>query len=234
MTKAAILIDGGYFLKRLPAIRKDIDTTNAGEVARSIKQLIRGHLEQLNRYCESPHYINLLYRGFYYDAPPYEGKLHTPILRRSIDFKKSQQAKFRKELFHSLHRLQNLAVRLGKIRKAPVFPWALKPETLKNILRGKIKLNELTDDDFTVALRQKGVDMRIGMDIAAITLKRQANVIVLISGDTDFVPAAKFARREGVRFILDTLRNEVSPDLSKYIDGLQCGFYNSRPRDYDQ
>ncbi|MCY3544387.1 MAG: NYN domain-containing protein [Chloroflexi bacterium] len=33
--------------------------------------------------------------------------------------------------------------------------------------------------------------MRIGLDIASITLKRQADTIVLVSGDSDFVPAAK-------------------------------------------
>ncbi len=42
MTKAAILIDGGYFLKRLPAVRKGIDTTDVGAVSSSIEQLIEG------------------------------------------------------------------------------------------------------------------------------------------------------------------------------------------------
>ena len=29
MSKAAILVDGGYFLKRLPATRPDVDQTSA-------------------------------------------------------------------------------------------------------------------------------------------------------------------------------------------------------------
>jgi len=49
MIKVAILIDGGYLLKRLPAVRPDIDVTNAESVAKSIEQLVRGHLEQLNK-----------------------------------------------------------------------------------------------------------------------------------------------------------------------------------------
>ena len=72
--------------------------------------------------------------------------------------------------------------------------------------------NELTDTDFSPALRQKGVDMRIGLDIASITLKRQANVILLVAGDADFVPGAKLARREGVHFILDPLWQNVPED----------------------
>ena len=70
-------------------------------------------------------------------------------------------------------------------------------------------------------LRQKGVDMRIGLDIASITLKRQASTIILVAGDADFVPAAKLARREGVQFILDPLWQSVSNDLFEHIDGLQ-------------
>ena len=34
-------------------------------------------------------------------------------------------------------------------------------------------------------------------DVASLTLKKQANTIVLVAGDSDFVPAAKLARREG-------------------------------------
>ena len=73
--------------------------------------------------------------------------------------------------------------------------------------------------------------MRIGLDIASITLKRQANIIVLVSGDADFVPAAKLARREGVQFLLDPLWQDVSPDLFEHIDGLRSGFPRPRGRD---
>ncbi len=65
--------------------------------------------------------------------------------------------------------------------------------------------------------------MRIGVDIASIALKRQARTIVLVSGDSDFVPAAKLARREGVEIILDPLWQSVNEDLYEHIDGLQSG-----------
>ncbi len=66
--------------------------------------------------------------------------------------------------------------------------------------------------------------MRIGIDITSIVLKRQASVIILISGDADFVPAAKLARREGARVILDPLWRKVSHDLYEHIDGVHSGF----------
>jgi len=62
--------------------------------------------------------------------------------------------------------------------------------------------------------------MRIGLDIASVTLKKQADTIVLVAGDSDFVPAAKLARREGVEFILDPMRQSIREDLFEHIDGL--------------
>ncbi len=51
----------------------------------------------------------------------------------------------------------------------------------------------------SLELRQKGVDMRIGLDIASMTLKRQVDTIVLVTGDSDFVPAAKLSLHCGLR-----------------------------------
>ena len=62
--------------------------------------------------------------------------------------------------------------------------------------------------------------MKIGLDIAALSIKRMVSQIILISGDSDFVPAAKTARREGIDFILDPMWNPIDPDLYVHIDGL--------------
>ena len=115
-------------------------------------------------------------------------------------------------------------MRLGEVRKDLERSWILKPDAQKNLLEGKIAVRDLNDENFSPALRQKGVDMRIGLDIASITLKRQADIIILVSGDADFVPAAKLARREGVQFILDPLWQNISRDLYEHIDGLRSGF----------
>ncbi|CAM5206424.1 hypothetical protein OURE66S_01060 [Oligella ureolytica] len=42
----------------------------------------------------------------------------------------------------------------------------------------------------------------------------------MIAGDSDFVPAAKLARVNGVDFILDAMRNPIEPSLFEHIDGL--------------
>jgi uncharacterized LabA/DUF88 family protein len=46
-----------------------------------------------------------------------------------------------------------------------------------------------------------GCDMKIGLDIAWIALKKVADILVLVTGDSDFVPVMKFARKEGMRSI---------------------------------
>jgi len=229
MIKVAILIDGGYFLRRLPAVRPDIKMTDVESVAKSIGQLVKGHLEQLNKIHQAPHYLQLLYRCFYYDAKPYDQKAHHPVSKRPFDYAKSKQAQFRNDLFECLRNRPNFAVRLGEVRANKDRRWMLKADKQACLLDGKVAFSELVDEDFVPALRQKGVDMRIGIDIASMTLKRQADTIVLVSGDADFVPAAKLARREGARFILDPLWQKVSPELFEHIDLLRSGFF--KPRD---
>lgn len=52
-------------------------------------------------------------------------------------------------------------------------------------------------------------------------IKKQVDQIILISGDSDFIPAAKLARREGIDIILDPMKQHVKPDLNKYVDGVR-------------
>jgi len=106
----------------------------------------------------------------------------------------------------------------------------LGPEQIETAKRLQKRWSELEDDDVTLDLRQKGVDMRIGLDIAALTLKRFVSTVVLVSGDSDFVPAAKLARREGMQFILDPLWQSINDDLFEHIDGLQSGLPKPKPK----
>ena len=85
----------------------------------------------------------------------------------------------------------------------------------------KVDIDELKDEDFFYDLKQKGVDIKIGIDIAALAYKRLVEQIILVSGDCDFVPAAKETRREGIDFILDPMWNPIRPSLFEHIDGLK-------------
>ena len=96
----------------------------------------------------------------------------------------------------------------------------LHPEITKELLSGKKKLEDLKEDDVYMEIRQKGIDMKIGVDISSLALKKLVDTIILVAGDADFVPAAKLARREGIDFILHPMFAHIDPDLFEHIDGL--------------
>ena len=230
MTRVAILIDGGYFMRRLPRVQPKIDVSDPVVACTAVKRLITSHLTRVNKVARAAHPRSLLYRAFYYDAPPFMKKTQLPISGKPFDFSKSPQAKFHLFLHESLRRTSNLAVRLGELRDQKGAMWELHPRVLKELLAKKRGFDTLTDDDFRPTFRQKAVDMRIGLDIASITLKKQADIIILVAGDSDFVPAAKLARREGLKVILDPLWQDPSAALFEHIDGVYSGFPNpNRP-----
>lgn len=222
MSKIAILIDGGYFLKRLSTVCPDVAPNDPKAVTKAIAKLVYKHLESHRRLTGSSHVRSDLYRVFYYDAKPYLGKAQYPVSKKPIDYAKTDEAIFRLGLYDELRRSPNTAVRLGNVIRER--SWIMREKAQKDILTGVRKVDDLTDDDFYPGLRQKAVDMRIGLDISSLTLKKQVETIVLVAGDADFVPAAKLARREGVRIVLDPLWRSVSEDLFEHIDRLYSGF----------
>lgn len=222
MTKVAVLIDGGFFLKRLPTVQPELDRADAVAVSGTLQKLVENHLRRIHRHHQAKTHWELLYRAFYYDANPLTQKAQRPISRTAVDYARSESARFRNDLFAALRRAPNFAVRLGETYAER--QWVLRESTQKDLIAGRRDWASVTDEDFSTGIRQKAVDMRLGLDFASITLKRQASIIVLVTGDSDFVPAAKLARREGVRVVLDALWQQVKPELHEHIDGLYSGF----------
>ncbi len=209
--RTAILVDGGFFLKRYRSINK-IKKLEPEKTANDLWEMCLKHLKQAKG--EEYH----LYRIFYYDCLPYEKKQHNPLTGKSIDFSKTDQYKFQIAFFEELKKKRKVALRLGVLEDRN--RWIIKPSKTKDLLKRKITLDDLTEDDVQFDFIQKRVDIKIGLDIASITLKKQVDQIILISGDSDFVPAAKLARREGVDFLLDPMWNPIKPHLFEHIDGL--------------
>lgn len=254
--RIAILIDGGFFLRRLPKLVSANRCDSPDKIATCVRDMCRNHIKTLTGSGDS-RWQKHVYRIFFYDAEPYDGKAHHPIDNRPIDFGKSDVAKDRRALFDQLRKERKLALRLGKVTRD--HDWAIVPSLTKKLLRTRQSLNLLDQlavpedgDDASINLpltadearnlialrdlwqsldgrcvkygfRQKGVDMRIGLDITTLTLKKQVDTIILVSGDSDFVPAAKLSRREGIEFILDPLWQQINADLFEHIDGLQSG-----------
>ena len=208
--RTAIFVDGGFYRKRAYYL---FGEKSAADRAKELHDYCYLHLKSKyeNRY---------LYRIFYYDCPPIGKNAYHPLLKRSINLGKSDEFIWANDFYKELKHQRKFALRMGKISESQIF-YNLKFEATKKLLNGAITVDQLTTADFFINIEQKGVDMKIGVDISSLAYKKQVNQIILISGDSDFVPAAKQARREGIDFILDPMGAPIKDDLYEHIDGIQ-------------
>jgi uncharacterized LabA/DUF88 family protein len=132
-----------------------------------------------------------VFRVLYYDCAPYAGTVKLPVSGTPYTFSGSD--KWLEELACK----DQFAVRRGvlkfrgyKPKRTPVNP-----------------AGPLTDADFNPDFEQKGVDMRLGLDIAAYSSNRAVDRIILVTNDTDCVPAMKYGRKSGLQVIIVELPN---------------------------
>lgn len=192
MKKTAILIDAEWF--RI-GLQKALGN-RLGHAGVTADVMYRNALLALNSDEE-------LYRLFYYDCPPYSGKETNPISKAAVDF--SSQSKFysRSRFLNEMAAKDYVAMRLGMIRPGG---WTLTERWVKKTLNSNQPMQSPQAQDVYFNLEQKGVDMRLGIDVATLALKQQVERIIVISGDTDMIPAIKLARREGVQVVLVALQ----------------------------
>ena len=152
-----------------------------------------------------------LLRVYFYDGPPVSGTKRNPLGGKAFSF----EGPFRtlnQRLQDSLAVPPDFAVRRGET----VFRgWRLRSDSLSEIARVP---RMLVPEDLAPHIEQKGVDLRIGLDVALLSVKRIVDKIVLVSGDSDLVPTMKLARREGLWVYLDTMGHETRPSLIEHAD----------------
>lgn len=209
--KTAILVDGGFYRRRAQIV---LGSVSAQKRAAELNDYCKLHL---NSHGEN----NELYRVFYYDCPPTAKRIFHPFLQKQVDLSKSNLFIWMNQFLNELKRKRKFAIRLGKLAEEQAH-YTIRPEIVKKLCNKMLAFSDLTETDFYIEVEQKGVDMKIGLDIASLAYKRQVEQIILISGDSDFVSAAKLARREGIDFILDPLGAPIKPDLFEHIDGLRA------------
>lgn len=199
--KVVFAIDGWFMRKRIYQLKAFYYT------GPKIREYCLKHLEA----------DDYLYRIFYYDTEPLEKKGHNPLTKKHIDFGMTKVANEQRVLLESIKKTPNFALRLGKT----VWQnneWVLHSEKLKALLNGKILVNDLREEDIRPVIKQKAVDMKLGLDITEIALRRLADLLVIITGDADIVPVLKCARRNGMQVLLDPLWNPVKADLQEHVD----------------
>ena len=134
----------------------------------------------------------------YYDCAPYAGEIPHPKTGLPIKF-------------------------LGQDITAQL---AVRP--LFAVRRGVLKFRGWTpgdNGDMKPVFAQKGVDMRIGLDIADIAHQRQADRILICTDDADMTPALKVCRRRGMQVVLinplGRKKMKLNSELVVHSDGVR-------------
>jgi len=144
-----------------------------------------------------------IFRVLYYDCAPYAGTVSLPVSGNTYTFAGSDawlSELARKDLFAV--RRGVLKFRGYKPKQTPVNP-----------------VGPPTDADFDPDFEQKGVDMRMGLDIATYSANRCIDRIVLVTNDTDCVPAMKHGRKSGLQTVIVELPNgKPAPELLMHAD----------------
>lgn len=198
--KTVLLLDGGFVKKKIQA-RTKIFPKHSDVLMLCDEIMGKPRLQGRE-----------LLRVYYYDAPPLDGTAVNPLDGTTVDFAVTAQAAQNRALLDSLELQPDFAVRRGALVQSG---WKLGKSALRNLPKsgGSITARDLVPD-----ICQKGVDIRIGLDIASIALKGFAEILVLVTGDSDFVPPMKFARKEGMRVYLECLGHPVKRELKAHAD----------------
>ena len=97
-----------------------------------------------------------------------------------------------------------------------------KQESFLNSLEDEpnfeVRLGLIQKNDHDV-YRQKQVDVWMAVDIVRLSLKRIVDHLIIITGDSDFIPAVKVAKEEGIKVHLwHAERKDTSKDLRRLCD----------------
>jgi uncharacterized LabA/DUF88 family protein len=197
--RTAILLDGGY-------------------VTHSLYRTVGNRLPTANEVLDFAHGTLMpredLFRIYYYDCPPFKGSHRHPLSGKPIHFSETDTCKHQAGLQESLSLSDHVAFRGGEL----IFTgWTISERATREIIKTK---RDLRESDLKPDLKQKRVDIKIGLDIAWLSSNAIVERIVLVTGDSDFVPAMKFARREGVQVIIVQLKQAtpLRKELVKHAD----------------
>lgn len=138
-----------------------------------------------------------LFRFFCYDCEPFDKPQRNPVDLSWIRFGRGHPVyEERMRFYQEIAAMPFVALRRGAVKGRG---WEIRESVTVQMLATPHAPAPLLATDIKYAMEQKGVDMRISMDFATLSLKRLVHRIILLSGDADMVPAIKLARREGIQ-----------------------------------
>src|SRR5690606_10386090 len=161
----AVLLDGGF-------VRKKLGSQAAPLSAESVEAFVHWLTAHASL---APH---RLHRIYFYDAEPMKGKLQIPLQGGDLDLSVSPTSLNHRALHQGVVRVPFISLRMGELSHNG---WRLPGSALKHNQSSVT----ICGTQLRPVIQQKGVDMRIGLDIAALTLKRHVQIIALVTGDSD-------------------------------------------------
>lgn len=197
MKKTAVLLDLGFLLHSLyrPLGHRQASATEVHDFA---NRCVQADEEPFRIYC--------------YHCPPFPGTALHPLTGQPVHFKNTSTYAAMTDFLQALSLKDNVAFRGGEIS---FNGWIINKHAAADIARSN---RSLTGDDFKPDLKQKRVDMKIGLDVAWLSSRKIVDRIILVTGDSDFIPAMKFARREGVQIILVSMDQRIKRALAEHAD----------------
>ncbi len=224
MKKVAILIDAGFLQKSL----------FMGSEGKDAKVILDYCSKLINNKEEE------IFRIYYYDCRPFDKKKPLPVTGQEKDFSSSDMSKGRNSFLDKMAKTALVAFRQGELKFRG---WKLRDKKDK---QGKVigtviedihkrweedstkstkNINDyIKDEDFVPNFEQKKVDVMIGLDVAWLASKKIVDRLILVSGDTDFVPVLKFARKEGIQVYIGSKKDKrIQDELLKHSDGIRNG-----------
>lgn len=198
LKKVAVLVDGGHIRKKLKQHHKR--HIRAEDITSFARKCLKTTEE--------------LFRIYYYDCPPYARAMVNPISGKDIQNKAALRDLGK--LSDQLRVSESVAYRSGWLQYTG---WQVRESALKDIIR---KNRAPEANDLVPSLKQKVVDIKIGLDIAWLSTKAIVERIILVTADSDFVPAMKFARREGMQItVVTTQGHGIRTEIREHADEIR-------------
>jgi uncharacterized LabA/DUF88 family protein len=196
----AVLIDGGFLIVKL---QQRLRAFPSADHVQAVSDAIAAHecIKNLDRL-----------RVYFYHARPATGSLTNPINKQVTNLASTQVFRDHESLLDKLELRPDYALRLGE---TVTREWKLGSKAMDAVLKNP---RPIAAGDLVPNIEQKGVDLRIGLDIARLALTQSVQAIVAITGDSDLIPAFKFARREGLRVFLCHFDHGIKRDLKAHAD----------------
>ena len=198
--KVNILIDGGFYVQKFK--EREDRLPNANDIENEIAVIMAETQKKTGADCK-----DILFRVFYYDCSPFDGKVKKPGDTVETDYSQTKAYTAKERVLKSLAQKERFAVRLGELS---FDGWSEVKKT--------DPATGVETTDYVPKLRQKGVDMKVGLDMAYMALKHTVDKVVLVAGDSDFVAPMKFVRREGLQVYMYSMGHKVKAKLIEHSD----------------